>query len=216
MGLPHSRSLKVVRENPRNPASKRVTGSDGVKQAEEITMNEDVLKKAMLSYAPGLERDYTEFVRRAFKDMVADLGPTLKGVYNSGRWARIFQGSVRSATINVPLPGAPKYTLGTYALDEAALAKNAKRYGEDVSLQWYRKMKFKLGDLGNVDVSEPGRGGEVIITGNLGSARVRVEQHTIINVSSRGTPFHQFPARIYVDGVFKSEAKYKALTKPGS
>jgi hypothetical protein len=31
----------------------------------------------------------------------------------------------------------------------------------------------------------------------------------IMNVSSRGTLFNQFPARIYVDGKFTSEAKFK-------
>lgn len=185
-----------------------------------MTRETDVLKDVMLSYAPALADDYADLVRRTFAGMQADLGPGLRNVYNSFRWARIFQGLTRSNVSKPPSATGRTYPLSEYHLlpyniVEDRLAENARRYGERVSLEWYVKMSSKLGNLQDVTVSTPGRGGDIVINGSLGDRPVRVEQHSIINFSSRGTPFHQFPARIYVSGRFVSEAGYKRLAAGG-
>jgi hypothetical protein len=168
----------------------------------------DTLKEAMLQYAPQLEKDYNDYVRTTFREMVEDIGPDLKGVYNSRRWARMFRNSIRPNVCS-DSPFGSFHNASSYRIDDAALARNAKRYGADTSLAWYSKMKSKLCDLENVTVSDPRMGSQVTVSGTHGDNKVEVFQHAIINVSPLGTLFHQFPARIYVNNKFQSEAQYK-------
>ena len=167
----------------------------------------DAIKDAMLVYAPALSQDYEDYVRRQFKAITDDLGVELKGVYSSSRWARSFQ-AIRDSTHQEV---APSGRSSTYSLDDAKLKQNAKRYGEEVSLEWYGKLREKLGELENVTVSPPNRGGDVVVTGDHKGNKVRIDQQRIFKVSQLGTPFHQFPARIYVNDKFMSEAAYKKV-----
>lgn len=169
----------------------------------------DALKDAMLVYAPALAADYDDFVRRQFKAIADDLGSELKGVYSSPRWARSFQAIRDSVHQEVSDFGRKS----TYSLDETKLKQNTKRYGEQVSLEWYGKLREKLGELENVTVSPPNRGGDVTVTGEHKGDKVRIDQQRIFKVSQLGTPFHQFPARIYVNGKFMSEAAYKKVVR---
>jgi len=175
------------------------------------------MKEAMLKYAPELAKDYREFILRQFKAMQDDLGPGLAGVYSSHKWGRVFSGLRRNIKKDHP-EGRPSHVLSSrdydavpYVISEEALAQNAEKYGEEVALTWYNKMQSKVGGLSNVSVTDPASGW-VILTGNHGKDKVQVRQQRIINVSSRGTPFHQFPALIYVNDKFLSEAAYKKLT----
>ncbi len=171
--------------------------------------NDDLLKESMLMYAPALSADYEDYVRRQFKAIIGDLGPELKGVYSSSRWARPFQAIRDSIHQEV----APSGRTSTYSLDNTKLKHNAKRYGEQVSLEWYGKLREKLGELENVAVSPPNRGGDVVVTGEHKGDKVRIDQQRIFKVSQLGTPFHQFPARIYVNDKFMSEAAYKKVVR---
>ena len=169
----------------------------------------DAIKDAMLSYAPAITKDYEDFVRRQFKAITDDLGVELKGVYSSSRWARPFQ-AIRDSTHQEV---APSGRTSTYSLDNTKLKHNAERYGEQVSLEWYGKLREKLGELANVTVSPPNRGGDVVVAGEHKGDKVRIDQQRIFKVSQLGTPFHQFPARIYVNDKFMSEAAYKKLVR---
>ncbi len=178
-------------------------------------MATDPLKRAMLRYAPQLTKDYKDFVKRVFKGMKKDLGPGLTGVRRSSRWAGTFSGISR--LIDKPLPrGKFSFTPSEYdkaraVLNTARLNQEAKKYGAAVALEWYHKMQRKLGALTDVKVDLRG-GGDVTIIGTHKGDKVRIEQQRIMNVSPLGTPFHQFPSRIYVNGKFVSEAQYKKLT----
>ena len=181
-------------------------------------MLKDSLKKAMLKYAPELAKDYEEFIKKTFKQMQADLGKELKRVYSSYKWARTFQ-VVRLSVKKKLAPGQQSHFMPSlvyeklpYIIDTEALNKNAKKYGEKVALEWYNKVIAKLGPLRNVKASIM-RGGDVIVTGEYKGNKVRLDQQRIINVSSRGTLFHQWPSRIYVNGKFMSETAYKKLIR---
>lgn len=100
-----------------------------------------------------------------------------------------------------------------YEINEENLKKNAKEYGERVALEWYGKMIAKLGNIRDVDVSEPNRSGYIVINGKINGHDVHIEQQRIFNVSKKGLLFHQFPARIYIDGKATSEADYKRATQ---
>lgn len=73
------------------------------------------------------------------------------------------------------------------------------------------KLEKKLSDLDSVELINV-RGAAFTIRGKLKGQSVRVDQQVVFKVSSRGTPFNQFPARIYVDNQFVSEKQFKALT----
>ncbi len=183
-------------------------------------MPADPLKRAMLKYAPQLARDYTGLVKSVLKRLQKNLGPGLPGIYNKVE-ARVWNGLVRA---NVK-PKREPYTFRDIAdwtkrnkanesipfvIDSTKLKKNGKKYGEATALAWYHKMLMKAGFLTGVKVVM--KGGDLTVTGTHQGDKIRIEQQTIINFSSLGTPFHQFPARIYMNGKFVSEAAYKKLT----
>jgi hypothetical protein len=173
-------------------------------------MLEENIKKAFLKFAPQLAQEYEDHLRGLFSRMVADLGPTLHGVYSSNRWERTFESSGIRGVMDQKRPeGAPYSADLVYSLNEKRLKEEAEAYGRSTALTWYIKMREKLGKLEDVDVSEPGLGGSLTVTGRHEGHTVSIEQHPILNMSYLGTVFHQFPSHIYVDGKFQSEAQYK-------
>ncbi len=92
------------------------------------------------------------------------------------------------------------------------IEKDAQENAEQNVASFVAKLQSKLGDLDNVEIANI-NGAEFTIFGTLGEHKVAVEQRIVFKVSSRGTAFHQFPARIYVDGKFTSEANFKKLAR---
>jgi hypothetical protein len=90
------------------------------------------------------------------------------------------------------------------------IADFAERQARDVVAAFVQKLERKLGDLDHVEMTRTD-GAAFTLTGTLGGRRIRVEQTVVFKASSRGRPFHQFPARIYVDGRFTPEADFQRL-----
>ncbi len=175
------------------------------------------IQEAMLVYAPSLAEDYKKYARKTFDEAVEKFGATLKGIHKDKMWHRIYAEMRPYLTITHPLEGT-RYSQewwddSKHSIDDDKLNSIAKKYGEDTALNWFGKMKSKLGELSEVSVSDPRGGGEVTIVGKHGTDKVEIFQHTIINRTMYGEPFHQFPARIYVNGKFYSENDYKKLTR---
>lgn len=98
------------------------------------------------------------------------------------------------------------------ALNTTYLAKQAAQYADDAIAAFTYKLVQKLGDLTNVEIKDLRINSFTFrITGKLGDREVYVEQNRIINVSPKGTLFHQWPSLIYVDGKKTSEKAFKAL-----
>lgn len=178
------------------------------------TAVEDNIARAMATFIPDLKREYQDFVRRTLDRAKADLGPNLSGVYSSRSWHRIFRGTL-SPNVKRDHPADYRYTgipskedRYAYIIDEGRLEKNSQEYAEGTAYQWYGKMVSKLGSLDSVDIKYM-QGGNLILTGNRGSIEIRIDQQRIFKTSSLGTPFHQWPARIYVNGKFTTEREYK-------
>ena len=53
--------------------------------------------------------------------------------------------------------------------------------------------------------------GEIELTGERNGKRIFLTQTVVHKMNEHYTIFAQFPARIYVDGQFTPEAKYKAM-----
>ena len=105
----------------------------------------------------------------------------------------------------------PYGSVGRYELNAAKVAKVASEAATATIKQWEAKLVAKLADLeGGEAVRTVGSMG-FMIKGRKGDAHIGVEQTMIVNYSSKGKLFNQFPARIYVDGKFTSEAAYKRM-----
>ena len=88
------------------------------------------------------------------------------------------------------------------------LAAAAKAYGEKTALSWYWKMATKLGRAPDVQAVVNPQYIDIKVLATVDGHRVEITQSIVYKVSSRGTPFHQFPALIYVDGKFTTEAAF--------
>lgn len=91
-----------------------------------------------------------------------------------------------------------------------AIAKAAGRYGEAMAANFIEKFNAKLGEVENVECQRASSGW-LLFTATKGGHKVTVDQARVLKVSSNGKWFHQWPARIYVDGKFTPEAKFKAM-----
>ena len=98
------------------------------------------------------------------------------------------------------------------AVDEQHLIATCQQDAQAQVDMFVVKLERKLADLADVAMVEV-KGMRFTIIGRLGERQVRVEQTITVSVSPKGKVFNQFPARIYVDGKFMSEAKYKQLPR---
>jgi hypothetical protein len=175
----------------------------------------DSVLAELLKLKPGLAADFSGYVRRQW-DRVRGLYKT-----DAGRKA-MFQGNGtgwESKTYRFLAPflnaGAHKRATerdGEPGLDEPRLARVAEEYAQGQIDGFMRKLRQKLAELDDVVIRglDPGRF-EFDILGSVDGHRVLIKQNRIINQSPLGTLYHQWPARIYVDGKFTPEATYKGL-----
>lgn len=161
------------------------------------------LTAALDAHKPALEEYFVGFAERRFANLVHQFGPALRGVYNSNQ-ARNW-GAIASLTRTLgDRIGSEK------VLDADRVAAAAKQFADATVATWADKIAAKLGELDSAEVRHLD-GFRFAVTGSKAGRSACIEQDMIINVSSKGTLFNQFPARIYVDGKFTSAAKYAAL-----
>lgn len=166
------------------------------------------LAAALETYKPIIAADYAARVTHLFSRMVADLGPCLKGISNSWTWAKVFNGTI--SPVVTWEGGSRIHNTASASIDAERLAKVADTYAAQAIMNWADKIDAKMGELDDAIV-ENMDGVAFRITGSRTGRKVVIEQQMIVNVSSQGTPFNQFPSRIYVNDKFHSEAAYKRL-----
>lgn len=167
---------------------------------------------------PELARDYVGHIEGLFKRLAAKYQLQMVALLGADYWRRklpegveaadveTFQKKVRGYLTTASLKG------GAPNLDRARLQKHADDYAEGQVQQFVVKLTQKLGDLTDVRISWADvHGFQCGITGKLRGHDVRVEQSRKFVVNQQGTAFHQWPALIYVDGKFTTEAAFKRL-----
>lgn len=157
-----------------------------------------VVSAAVDARKPELAAEYGTFVERQFNHMVDALGPKLEGLHEekNKHWLRFHENTTRALMTR------------EYQIDQAKLAQRAAQYADNVADAMRGKIMDKAGELDEPVITHM-RGMDFRLTGTMGGKKVLIEQNTIVNVSPLGTMFNQFPARIYVDGKFTPEAKFK-------
>ncbi len=161
----------------------------------------------------GLEQQFDEYVRDLFARMVEEYGPQLKGIYRATNTravadARALRGTVQACLTQ--LDTGPGYDEWAYQINEDRIAQRAAEYAKGVVANWRAKIYDKVGQITRAKVERLG-GCAFSITGQYKGHRILLEQQMTLNISSRGTLYNQFPARIYVDGKFTPAAKFKNL-----
>lgn len=143
-------------------------------------------------------------IRGIFERAVATLGPGLRGVYNHPNFARIWSGVIQFVL---------KTENDVRVIDDAKLASYLDEWATSELESAILKLESKLQTLQEVVVTGFATGNSCFtVRGkNASGAFVRVEQDQIINVSSKGKLFNQWPARIYVNGKAVSEAAFKKM-----
>jgi hypothetical protein len=143
-------------------------------------------------------------VRSTFDSLVKVFGPSMKGIYNS-RQAAVWSETVR------PCCATKGDRYGSeYAVDEQLLASFKAKVASVMADDVLAKVSAKVGELENSKVIRV-RGAEFHLHGIKNGQKVYIEQTQILNVSSKGKLFNQFPSRIYVDGKFTPAAKFAKI-----
>lgn len=162
------------------------------------------LAAALEAFKPELADRFAAMVRHQFDVLVRRHGPALKNIANTTDY-RVWANTVRPLT-TCTRTGKAFYDV-VYAVDETRLAAEAVKYADEVTAEWGRKIEAKLGEMGGAKVNRMD-GCRFLITGTRAGRRVEIQQDMILNVSSKGLLFNQWPARVYIDGKFFSAAAY--------
>ena len=164
----------------------------------------------MQAQIPQIKADLIEQVRRiyAYRLSLAPEGiPAHPGAWDNG--ALVITETLRPVcdVEKAAIPGAHLPKAKLIGINEAKLEAYAQAQAEAAAVEWEAKINAKLGTVESVEVIH-GRGPNFQIRAVRAGQRVTLDQQRTLNVSPKGRLFNQFPARLYVDGKFKSQAAY--------
>jgi hypothetical protein len=172
--------------------------------------NTNAIDAITAAIKPVIAADYAAAMVRGLARMLERFGPTMQGVGNSGsyrEWGQI-NTCCRSVLIDASKPRTVSNV--TYEIDEERLAAKSNEYADACCNEWAAKWARKVGELENVE-GRYASSRRIVFGGRRAGKLVVIEQTMITNCSPKGVFFHQFPARIYVDGKFTSEKAYSKM-----
>ena len=169
------------------------------------------ISAAFDTMVPGLAADFEDSVRKHYKRLSEKYTPReFRRLGNDeGGW---FDSGIYRNLVGPFVGTIGNKVSGEAYLDEDRLARSAVEYAENQVASFVNKIKVKLVDLTSVEIPRI-NGATFIIRGKLNGQTVRVNQNQTFNISNKGTPYHQWPARIYVDNKFTPAAAFKKLAK---
>lgn len=213
------RTVALYKEIKVAPITPKPTKAQIQRERTELlaqTMNQ-ALRDQFMAQAPRLAAEWDAYVRRVFKHYAEKFGDGASvpaDLFPGRDWrARLTdEEKDQQAVVNQIVAKHSDRVEGEtvhYVLNATTLAAEAEKYGVAVAMQWFRKTNGKLGELADAKLHED-RGGNVSVTGTKADgAMVNMEQQSIIKwapVARRA--FHQFPARIYLNGKFTPFSAY--------
>ena len=161
------------------------------------------------AYAPILAADFVAYHTRVITRLIEKYEGNMRGLANAyGTDGDAYRNSGYYISYTGGYPASPRTAIG---VDVEALQKDGDKYAEVTIQSFVAKLTRKLAPLTDVEVLWAKGSGQFTITGKLGNRQVTVHQDRVFKISSKGTPFHQWPARIYVEGKFTTEAAFKKI-----
>lgn len=170
------------------------------------------LRTALESLIPQFEEQFNSIVCGVYNNAVEKCGKSLKNFNRTG--ANATHTYVRNAEIYLYpfiVNVSENYSEQIYELDANKIAPKANSFAYSVICSWAKKINDKIGKLDDFKVARMSASNSFGFTGYRNGKHVGIDQQSILKCSKNGVWFNQFPARIYVDGEFISEAKYKKL-----
>lgn len=158
----------------------------------------NAFQTAFADFAPVIAADYVGYFTRVINRFIAE-GKNRDTAYKANREASQF----------IEYDGT-RFSSKVVGIKQEWLEKQSHAYAKATVEAFVAKLTAKLGALTDVEVKRAD-GATFLITGKLGDRLVSVKQQQVLKFSTHGTPFHQWPARIYVEGKFTPEAEFKKL-----
>ena len=167
------------------------------------------LNEVLDSKANEIAEEYIVRIEHLYNMLVREFGTDMKGIYNSCS-ASLFKEIVKPVCdynkevrrFDDPNP---------YTINKDKLILAANRYAISTILSWKDKITKKISVITDI-VCHNLDGTSFYITGKYKENDIKIVQNMIVNVSSKGKLFNQFPTRIYINNKPISEAKFKQLT----
>jgi hypothetical protein len=153
--------------------------------------------------ATDLRVNYKARVRHLYRELVHALGEKLRDVRSNWTWCGAFQ------QIQPCLVQDREWR---WWIDEEKLHDMAVVYAEETVEAWIGKIARKLGPVDTCEISSFSAT-RFDIYATRCDHHIRLIQSCILQRSSKGKLFNQFPALLYVDGKFTAEKAYKAMFK---
>lgn len=175
----------------------------------DTTATATAIQEALEARKPAMAKAYADYARRAFENLVERFGPALQGIYNS---RQVHQYKAISRVVEVTERAPVNRKPLAHGINEAALEAWSNAQADAAVEAWSAKIEEKL--AGCTEATVASASADLVaftIHARLGDHGVTLRQAPVLKCSTRGLLYHQFPARIYVDGEFTPEAKFKAL-----
>ena len=164
------------------------------------------IREILIAEAPTFAAEFVEYYEKFYADNVEEIGHKwLSNAYDGRRerWNHVIVRCFDKGESN-------SFDAEYGAFNRDKLIAMGDEYGEARALEWANKIEAKLENVDGVEITNWSRG-SFGFAGTRDGKKVSLIQQTVTKVSKNGVWFHQFPARIYVDGKFFSEKAYKEL-----
>lgn len=168
------------------------------------------IKQALESYKPIIKERYKKTITYQYDLLVERFTSSMKGIYNSHSCS-LFKEAIRPICDDLRKSDSISEK-SNFVINPDKLEKVADSYTTFSIEEMYSKINNKINGVSDVEVLIV-QNCEFIIKAKLYENTVLIQQQMIINVSSKGKLFNQYPARIYVNGKQISEKKFKELLK---
>ncbi len=163
----------------------------------------------------ALQEDYAASVQSQLDRLIHLFGKTRGHVSKARRCRRNF-GAFKAIAPFLDSQGHRSFTdiqRLDARLDHAKVAKAADRFASDTIDAIVAKVLSKVGDLDEAFTLRLQGAGGFEVFGMVGGSTVLITQKRILNVSSKGKLFNQWPALIYVDGTKVSQKAFAEMIR---
>ena len=172
------------------------------------TLPTDAIATALLGTYETLKAEIADRIRRDFAEVVEKFN------LGNGRMVQPFgkySSRIERIMVFANDRGYGNGTQFTYSteIDAEKVERVSSEEAAAVLLAWHKKIVGKVGAVESATLRNGGANYTLDLAKDGRS--IRIDQNIVWKVSSRGNWFAQFPARIYVDGKFTSEAQFKAM-----
>ena len=172
----------------------------------------DRLREEFVPIADRLAAEYEDRVRRSFTRLT-EATPEARRAAISGRHDKSVP-RLEAVTAEAQWAACKRFVSfeggwlgGEISLNEDWLVKKAREYGDDCAEAFIAKLTRKLDGVDDLALTWSSHSGiRFGIAARSGEDAITLAQDSVLKTSTLGLPFHQFPARMRMNGKAITEA----------